>query len=123
MYGADRAMKLGLIDGQEEKWFSDEDFPLAVGIANSGSFEIGPSAERAALIWILSHDGGFSVQPEKEDRNVQYNGVPLEAPVRLKEGDELTLFHLTADVFIEERGLVLSSKKPVTEQSSEGPDH
>ncbi len=115
-------MKLGLIDGQEEKWFSDEDFPLAVGISESGSFEIGPSAERAALIWILFHDGGFSVQPEKEDPQVQFNGASLEAPVRLKDGDELKLLHLTADVFIEERGLILSLRNPATEQASGVPE-
>jgi formylglycine-generating enzyme required for sulfatase activity len=80
-----------LVEGQQSRQIQAAEFPLAMGLTRIGSVVVGAAAEAAPVLWILIHKSGLSVQPEAARAPARRNGMPLTAPVWLRDGDEIAL--------------------------------
>ena len=112
-----------LVDGQKSRQIEAAEFPLAVGLTRTGSVVAGAAAEATPALWILVHKAGLSAQPETSRAPVRYNGMPLTAPVWLRDGDEIALGATTITVSMRDgtSTLTVGSPTPVVAQGQADP--
>ena len=101
-------MAVLLIDGQTSRTFEGDAFPLAIGLTADLALAVGQAAEAAPALWLLSHSDGLSIQPERSRTPVRYNGVVLEAPAWLREGDAIAVGPVSLTVSLKEGSSVLT---------------
>jgi formylglycine-generating enzyme required for sulfatase activity len=101
-----------LIDGQPSRRIDAAEFPLSVGVVGTGSIVTGAAAQAAPALWILAHGSGFSIQPDSSRTPVRHNGLPLSAPVWLRDGDEIALGRCIVAVGIQDGALALAVRHP-----------
>ncbi len=58
-------------DGSGPRIVGADEFPIAVALSRRGGLVFGEAAEGSPALWLRSHGGRISVQPESRDgRNV-----------------------------------------------------
>lgn len=108
---------LTVIVGEGKREFGGEDFPLALGLARSGAVVAGTEAESVARLWVLAHQGRYSLQRERTRESVLYNGIALVQPVWLEHGAEIALGAQTIDVAVDGEHVSLTVRAPDLERS------
>jgi formylglycine-generating enzyme required for sulfatase activity len=115
-------MNLFLDSGRENQHFQEEDFPLAAGLTKSGTLVVGTAAESDPVIWILSHQGRCSIQPELSRMQVLYNGMALDNPAWLEGGDEIALGNLIICVTAKQGDITLTPRDTIVTDQDEAED-
>lgn len=110
---------LAFIAQEEKQQFSDEDFPLALGLTRSGAVIAGAKAEPVAKLWILTHQGRYSIQGEAARERVLYNGIALTQPVWLENGAEIILGGRTIDVAVNDQEVSLTVRESSGEEAGQ----
>ena len=105
-----------------QQWsFRKDDFPLAISLTSLGALETGISAEKAPLIWILSNQEQFSVQPEKSRIPILLNGIELYESTWIKDGDYINLGDFIFDISISKDQIIILQRETLIEEANEPP--
>lgn len=114
-------MSLLLIDGDGRRQVAEVDFPLALGVARDGSFQVGSAAEAAPAAWLRFDHGRISIQPERSRVPVLYARTPVDNPTWLAPGETLQIGDHILAITEAGGGIVLTRQDEAPAPSSPGP--
>ncbi len=106
-------------DGTGPRIVGADEFPIAVALSRHGGLVFGEAAEGSPALWLRSHGGRISVQPEsrtggmfRRATRVRHNETAIRDSVWIEAGDRVGIGDVTIDVSAGTDGLILSTGRP-----------